>query len=134
MSQPSTSSTSGKMVTTAGRAIGNRIKIDILLLMRDPCRKPPENLKRWIDCDDLERKHAEIEFTPFYSILLDCIRSSSSVLLKKLEELEKDGLIYSEKFVDDHNKRIFYLTPLGKKVADLLLQIEEAIEKGVSEY
>jgi len=133
MSQSSSSSKSGKMVTTAGRTIGDRIKIDILLLMRDPCRKPPENLKRWIDCEEMKTRHRQFEFLPTYTILLSCIQASSSVLLKKADELEKDGLVSSIKLPNEHNKRSFSLTPLGKKVADLLFQIEEAIEEGVSE-
>ena len=126
--------TSGKMVTTAGRVIGDRIKIDILLLLRDPCRRPPENLKRWIDCEEMKRKNRTFEFLPTYTTLLDCIRASSSVLLRKAHELEQDGLLYSIKLSNEHNKRMFSLTPLGKKVADILFQIEETIEEGVSEY
>lgn len=122
---------SGKAEYKVSKTIGDRIKMDVLMFLRNPCKNPPANLEKYIDC---EKKDIDwSKYTPSYTILQDCIHASSGVLIRKLNEMENDYLIVSFRPEKQHNKRYIILTSLGEKVADCLLQLNDVIEKESSE-
>lgn len=115
----------------SSRVIGDRIKMDVLIFLRNPCRKVPEEVKKRVLCDKLGDRASLI--TPSYTTLHECIKASSPIIIKKLNEMENDGLLISIRKVEDHNKRFFILTSLGERVADLLIELDDLLEKGLPE-
>ena len=122
---------SEKVRYKASRVIGDRIKMDVLIFLRKPCRKVPEEVKKRILCDKFGDRASLI--TPSYTTLHECIKASSPIIIKKLNEMENDGLLFSIRKVEDHNKRFFVLTSLGERVADLLIELDDLLEEGLPE-
>ena len=120
-----------KVSYKASRVIGDRIKMDILMFLRKPCRKAPEEIKKYVPCDKLGERDSL--FTPSYTTLHECIQASSPIIIKKLNEMENDDLLISMRNTYDHNKRFFILTSLGDKVADLLIELDDLLEEGLPE-
>ena len=115
----------------ASRIIGDRIKMDVLMFLRKPCRKVPEEIKKRVLCDKFGDRDSLL--TPSYTTLHECIQASSPIIIKKLNEMEEDGLLVSMRNVRDHNKRFFILTSLGERVADLLIELDDLLEEGLPE-
>ncbi len=118
-------------VNVVSRVIGDRIKMDVLILLREPCRNLSYNVKKENDCKEMIDSFG---YNPSYSTIMKGVRASSSVLLRKLDELEMYGLITSKREPEYYNRRRFKLTPFGEKVADILIELDKIIEKEVGKY
>ena len=109
------------MRNTVSVTLGDPIKIDILLFLWNYFEFPPEDRAEWIpDPEDPSIRFPTNIKLPYYSDILEALDVSSSVLPRKLREMEEDGLIKSEKAPKEHNRKYFFLTNKGNEIADLL--------------
>ena len=109
------------MRNTVSVTLGDPIKIDILLFLRNYFEFPPEDRAEWIeDPEKPDYRYPTKIKPPYYTDILKALDVSSSVLPRKLRELEEDGLIESKKEPKEHNRKYFYLTSKEDEIADLL--------------
>ncbi len=101
--------------------LGDPIKIDILLYLHNYFENPPKEKAEW----EAYPEFPDYVFPrnirpPYYSDILEALDVSSSVLPRKLKEMEEDGLIESIKVPKEHNRKYFFLTDKGDTIANLL--------------
>ena len=111
---------SGKKVRKVSAILGDRIKIDVLLFLKQPCVLYPEDE---FLCGGGPHKR---NFKANYSTISTYVKASSSVLPRKIRELKEDGLIAIEE-LKVNNEKMMYLTSLGNKVAENLIEIDDLL-------
>ena len=110
------------------KILTDRVKMKTILYLFTYFENPPAEMRRVIT----HPKYGKIEgyVGPHMALIKRNIKTSTSILPKKLEEMEnEDGLIVSYHDGGDARKKFYSLTPKGNYLAHMLRIILEDLEK-----